>query len=224
MQHGLSVRASTEVPLVSMFRPWRSCGATSHTLADCPVLYYSDSNTDHQVDWESYTVRMAWAAVGYTEWQLNLVLPGYEERVQYYPKGSKPYLMCHDNKRAKNSHGSGNYSNTSDGSDRSNQGQGRNSYDNHGNWGGGRDKQRGNQNPNANQNQGRVYGGRGNTTHRRETTLLPTLRQNKTKVRTLPMTTWLPLSTMMSLIQLTVMSKCNHLYLFVKNFYIFLPP
>ena len=153
-------------------------------------------------------MEMAWAAVGYTEWQLNLVLPEYEERVQYYPKGSKPYLMCNDNKRAKNSHGSGNYFNTLDGSDRSNQGQGGNSqnqsnygnHGNHGNQGGGRDKQRGNQNPNANQNQGRAYGGRGNTTHRRETTLLPTLRQNKTKVRTLPMTTWLPLSTMMSLI------------------------
>ena len=39
-----------------------------------------------------------------------------------------------------------------------------------------------------------------NTTHRRETTLLPTLSQDKTKVRTLPMTAWLPLSTMMSLI------------------------
>ena len=165
-QHGLSVRASTKVPLVSMFRPCRSCGSKAHLLADCPVLYYSDSNTDHQADWEDSTVGMAWAAVGYTEWQLNLVLPAYEERVQYYPKGSKPYLMCNDNKRAKNSHGSGNYSNTSIGSDRSNQGQGGNSqnqsnYGNHGNQEGGRSKQRGDQNPNANQNQGRGHGGKG---------------------------------------------------------------
>ena len=70
---------------------------------------------------------------------------------------TKPYLMCHDNKRAKNSHGFGNYSNTSDGSDRSNQGQGGNShnqsnYGNHGIQGGGRGKQKGNQNPNTNQN------------------------------------------------------------------------
>ena len=109
---------------------------------------------------------MAWAAVGYTEWQLNLILPGYEDRVQYYLKGSKPYLMCNDNKRAKNSHGSGNNSNTSDGSDRSNQGQGGNSqnqsnYGNHGNQGGGRGKQRRGQNPNANQSQGRGSGGKG---------------------------------------------------------------
>ena len=83
-QHGLSVHASTEVPLVPMFRPCRLCGATSHTLADCPIMYYSDSNTNHQVEWESSTVGMAWAAVGYSEWQLNLVLPGYEERVQLY--------------------------------------------------------------------------------------------------------------------------------------------
>ena len=109
---------------------------------------------------------MAWAAVRYSEWQLNLVLPGYEERVQFYPRGSKPYLMCNDNKRAKNSHGSGDHSNTADGSDRSNQGQGGNTqnqsgYGNQGNQGGGRGKQRGNQNPNANQNQGRGYGGKG---------------------------------------------------------------
>ena len=81
-------------------------------------------------------MRMAWAAVGCTVWQFNLILPGYEERVQYYPKGSKLYLMCNDNKRAKN------YSNTSDGSDRSNQGQGGHSENqsgdgNHGNQGGG---------------------------------------------------------------------------------------
>ena len=48
--HGLSVRASTEVPLVSMFRPCPSCGAKSHVLADCPVLYFSDSNTNRQVE------------------------------------------------------------------------------------------------------------------------------------------------------------------------------
>ena len=39
-----------------------------------------------------------------------------------------------------------------------------------------------------------------NTTHRRDTTLLPTLSRDKTRVRTLPMTAWLPLSMMMSLI------------------------
>ena len=121
-QHGLSVRASTEVPLVPILRLCRSCGTKAHLLTECPVLYYLDAYTNHQVEWESSTVGMAWAAVGYTEWQLNLTLPGYEDRVQCYPKGSKPYLMCNDNKRAKNSHGSGNNPNTSDGSDRSNQG------------------------------------------------------------------------------------------------------
>ena len=72
--------------------------------------------------------------VGFTEWQQHLVLPGYEDRVQYLPKGSKPNLMCNDNKRAKNSHGSGNNPNASDGSDRSNQGQGGNNQ-NQGNQG-----------------------------------------------------------------------------------------
>ena len=46
---------------------------------------------------------MAWAAVGFAEWQQHLVLPGYEDRVLLLPKGSKPYLMSNDNKRPKNS-------------------------------------------------------------------------------------------------------------------------
>ena len=39
-----------------------------------------------------------------------------------------------------------------------------------------------------------------NITPRRDTTLLPTLSRDKTRVRTLPMTAWLSLSMMMSLI------------------------
>ena len=93
-------------------------------LIDCPILYYSDSNTDHSADWEDSTLGMAWAAVGFTEWQQHLVLPGYEDRVLLLPKDSKPYLMSYDNKRPKNSHGGGNNPNASGGSDRSNQGQG----------------------------------------------------------------------------------------------------
>ena len=77
-QHELSVRASTEVPLVPNFRPFCSCGSKAHLLNECPVLCYSDANSDNQTDWESSTVGMAWAAVGYTEWQLNLILLGYE--------------------------------------------------------------------------------------------------------------------------------------------------
>ena len=75
-QHGLSVRASTEVPLVPILRLCRSCGTKAHLLTECPVLYYSDANSDHQTECESSTVGMAWAAVEYPEWQLNLVLPG----------------------------------------------------------------------------------------------------------------------------------------------------
>ena len=68
-QHGLAVHVSTEVPLVQVFRACRSYGSKAHLLGECPVLYYSDSNTDHQAEWEGSTVGMAWAAVGFTEWQ-----------------------------------------------------------------------------------------------------------------------------------------------------------
>ena len=80
-QHGLAVRASTEVPFVPNLLACLSCGSKSHMLIDCPILYYSDSNTDHSADWEDSTLGMAWAAVGFTEWQQHLVPPGYEDRV-----------------------------------------------------------------------------------------------------------------------------------------------
>ena len=163
-QHGLAVRASMEVPLVQVFRACHSCGSKTHLLGECPVLYYSDSNTDHQAEWEGSTVGMAWAAVGFTEWQQKLVPSGYEDRVQYFLRGTKPYMMDNDTKRAKNSHGSSNNPSSSDDSDRSNQGQGgyNQNQGNEGNQGGGRDKQRGGYNPNENQNQGRGSDGRGN--------------------------------------------------------------
>ena len=66
-QHGLAVCASTEVPLVQVFRACRSCGSKAHLLVEFPAVYYSDSNTDHQAEWEGSTVGMAWAAVGFTE-------------------------------------------------------------------------------------------------------------------------------------------------------------
>ena len=67
IQHGLPVRASTEVPFVPNLLACRSCGSKSNMLTVCPILYYSDSNTDHQADWEDSTLGMAWAAVGFTE-------------------------------------------------------------------------------------------------------------------------------------------------------------
>ena len=193
-QHGLAVRAFREVPFVPNLRECRLFRPKTHMLGECPILYYSDSNTDHQADWEDSTLGMAWAAVGFTEWQQHLVRPRYEDRVQYLPKGSKSYLMSNDNKRAKNSHGGSNNPNSSGGSDRSNQGQGGNNQNQgnqgnegggyQGNQGGGRGKQRGGYNPNANQNQGRGSGGRGNRYNpHRDTSLLHPLVRVRIKVR-----------------------------------------
>ena len=123
-QHGLAVRASMEVLFVPNLLACRSCGSKSHMLGECPILCYSDSNTDHSADWEDSTSGMAWAAVGFSEWQQHLVLPGYKDRVLLLPKGFKPCLMSNDNKRPKNSHGGGNNPNASGGSDCPKQGQG----------------------------------------------------------------------------------------------------
>jgi hypothetical protein len=112
-QHGLAVRApGTVVPLVQAFRICRSCGFSTHTLNDCPQLYYSDTNTDHTCDWVESTLGQAWKAAGFDTWQERFVLPGYETRVQYHPPGSKPYLMASTNKRQRNQHGSSLENNT----------------------------------------------------------------------------------------------------------------
>ena len=58
-QHGLAVRASTEVPFVPNLLACRSCRSKMHMLSEYPILYYSDSNTDHQADWENSTLGMA---------------------------------------------------------------------------------------------------------------------------------------------------------------------
>ena len=131
-QHGL-------VSVVQVYRACRSCGSKAQLLVECRVLYYSDSNTDHLAEWEGSTLGMAWAAVGFTEWQQHLVLPRYEDCVQYYPRGTKLNMMGNDSKRAKNSHGGGNNPNASDGSDRSNQGQGGYNQNQGNQWGGGGD-------------------------------------------------------------------------------------
>ena len=42
----LAVRTSLDVPLVAT-RVCRSCGNSAHMLPACPLLYYTDTNTDH---------------------------------------------------------------------------------------------------------------------------------------------------------------------------------
>ena len=144
---------------------------------------------------------MAWAAVGYSEWQLNFVLPGYEERVQFYPKGSKLYLITTtsaprtamilgttptprmvqiDPTRVKGETPKTNLVMVTREAVEVSRGEIKTPM----------------------QTKTRAVGMAVgvNTTSRRDTTLLPTLSQDRTKVRTLPTTAWLLLSTMMSLI------------------------
>lgn len=76
----LTHRINTSIPQLVDQKACRSCGSKNHLLAECPVLYYSDANNDHQTDWQVSTLGKAWMAQGYTEWQSELELPGYEER------------------------------------------------------------------------------------------------------------------------------------------------
>ena len=80
----------TAVPPLARSACCRSCGSAEHTLTLCPVLYWSDTNTDHHIDWHNSKVGKLWAASGYTVRAGAKVLPGYEKRVLLRPLGTPP--------------------------------------------------------------------------------------------------------------------------------------
>ena len=111
----LAVRTSLDVPLVAA-RVFRSCGNPAHMLPACPVLYYTDTDTnnDHSSNWSESIVGRAWLANGEAMWQVRLILPSYENRQRYHPAGS-PSFLINTNKKAKNNHGSGDQCNPNQG-------------------------------------------------------------------------------------------------------------
>ena len=131
-------------------------------LPACPVLYYTDTNNDHSIQWSESAVRQAWLANGESMWQERLILPGYENRQRHHPAGSPPFLMF-TNKKSKNNHGSGNQNNPNQGNqgnNRGNQGNNQGNQNNQGNSGY-QGNNRGNQGNNpGNQNSGRGYQGK----------------------------------------------------------------
>ena len=136
----LAVRTSLDAPLIAA-RLCCSCGNPAHMLPTCPVLYYTDTNTEHSCNWADSTLGQAWLAIGEVMWQERLILPGYESRQRYHPVGSPPFLM-NNNKRAKTNHGSSNQGNQNQGnqgnqgnSNRGNQNQGTGNQGNYGNQG-----------------------------------------------------------------------------------------
>ena len=52
-----------------------------------PVLYYTDTNTDHSTNWSESIVGQALLANGEAMWQERLILPGYEHRQRFHPAG-----------------------------------------------------------------------------------------------------------------------------------------
>ena len=71
----LAVRTSLDVPLVAA-RGCRSCGNPAHMLPACPVLYYTDTNNDHSINWAESVVGRTWLANGESMWQERIILPG----------------------------------------------------------------------------------------------------------------------------------------------------
>ena len=63
----LAIRTSLDVPPVAP-RVCRSCGNPAHMLPACPVLYYTDTNNDHSINWVESVVGQAWLANGEAIW------------------------------------------------------------------------------------------------------------------------------------------------------------
>ena len=66
---GLGIREPAPVPVVPLVKNCRSCGEDDDLLGDCPVLYYNDTNNNHNVEWVDSTIGRKWAAVGFSTWQ-----------------------------------------------------------------------------------------------------------------------------------------------------------
>ena len=163
----LTIRVDTSTPQLVDQKVCRSCGSKNHLLAECPVLYYSDANNEHQIDWHVSTLGKAWLLHGYTEWQIELELPGYEDRKLLMPKNTKPFMMGDSNKRARhnnasegvNNNNNNNYNrNNNMGNPRRFQGQNNNNNNNFNNNGNNNNKNynnNGNFNNNNNNNNNR---------------------------------------------------------------------
>lgn len=84
---------STAVPPLARSACCHSCGSEEHILTDCPVLYWSDTNTDHHIDWINSKVGKLWAQQGHKKRMPELIRPGYEKLVLLQPLGTPPNAM-----------------------------------------------------------------------------------------------------------------------------------
>ena len=98
---------STEPIKRAPMAPCRSCGHTNHTVQLCPVLFYSDANNDLHIEWKNSVVGKAWLTAGYAQYDFDISIPGYEERVlnrdqsDYHPSMlNPPRNFNSNNKRA----------------------------------------------------------------------------------------------------------------------------
>ena len=60
--------------------PCRSCGHTTHKVAACPVLFYTDANNELHMEWKDSPMGKEWARHNYTAHSLDIALPGHENQ------------------------------------------------------------------------------------------------------------------------------------------------
>ena len=78
---GVTKRAPLKGPIAMIpLPPCRSCGHTTHKVAACPVLFYTDANNELHLEWKDSPMGKEWARHNYTTHSLDIALPGHEDQ------------------------------------------------------------------------------------------------------------------------------------------------
>ena len=81
-------RRSAPVPAAPLVEPvCASCGHRGHARTACPYRYNSDANNDLDSSWADSYLGRKWLSHGHSQYEVDLVLPGFEERYSINTRG-----------------------------------------------------------------------------------------------------------------------------------------
>ena len=88
-------RSASEGPVQLIPQPpCRSCGHAGHEVKICPVLFYTDANNELHQEWKDSRVGKVWQSFGFTAYDNDAKLPGYEVRYLNKPQDSfQPWML-----------------------------------------------------------------------------------------------------------------------------------
>ena len=78
---GVTKRTPLKGPIAMIsLPPCRSCGHTTHKVAACPVLFYTDDNNELHLEWKDSPMGEEWASDNYTTHSMDIALPGHKDQ------------------------------------------------------------------------------------------------------------------------------------------------